>query len=187
MSLDARQEAVGRAAACGAAGIVMLVALSAQGGIPGDVTGNGSVDVADVQCTVLAALDSKVPACVGAGGADLNCDKVTNIVDLQLDVLIVLHYPQPGIPADKDKNGNNIVDDCELGPQPVCGNGKLEVGEECDDGCWKGVPLLCEPFTDDKDGCSYACKNGTPVCGDGMKEWWEECDDGCNQGIPGCC
>ncbi len=37
-------------------------------------------------------------------------------------------------------------------PEPVCGNGKRETGEECDDGGHEG-----------KDGCSAACK---VVCGD---------------------
>jgi len=46
-----------------------------------------------------------------------------------------------------------------------CGNGKLEGGEECDDG-----------NTDDTDACSNSCKH--PICGDGIvQSGAEQCDD----------
>jgi len=53
---------------------------------------------------------------------------------------------------------------CVLGAQPVCGNGVVEVGEQCDDG--NVVP---------NDGCSATC---TLECGDGVLEGSEQCDDG---------
>lgn len=81
-----------------------------------------------------------------------------------------------------------------LGPstcvKPVCGNGAVEPGEECDDG----------NDTNAKDGCNacqlasgYICPAaGKPCvihCGDGVKTGTEQCDDGnfksgdgCNQG-----
>ena len=49
---------------------------------------------------------------------------------------------------------------------PVCGNGILETGEECDDN-----------NTIDGDGCSSQCLIDTPVCGNGILETGEECDD----------
>jgi TonB family protein len=52
-------------------------------------------------------------------------------------------------------------------PQPVCGNGKLERGEECDDG-----------NTLDADGCSSTCQIEPPACGNGKVEAGEQCDDG---------
>ncbi len=54
-------------------------------------------------------------------------------------------------------------------PDPVCGNGVIEVGESCDDG-----------NTSDGDACSAQC---TPVkipatCGNGLIDEGEHCDDG---------
>lgn len=49
--------------------------------------------------------------------------------------------------------------------QAVCGNGKTEGTEQCDDG-----------NTNNSDACSNACKNA--VCGNGIREGAEQCDDG---------
>ena len=58
---------------------------------------------------------------------------------------------------------------------PVCGNGKVEVGEQCDDG-----------NPDDADGCTNACT--LPVCGDAIVQagHGEECDDGNYVDFDGC-
>ena len=40
---------------------------------------------------------------------------------------------------------------------PRCGNGNLDEGEECDDGCMQGVPNVCEEI-DNGDGCSSICR-----------------------------
>jgi cysteine-rich repeat protein len=52
------------------------------------------------------------------------------------------------------------VDNC-----PVCGNGVVDPGEECDDG-----------NTNNNDSCRNNCT--LPKCGDGIKDPNEECDDG---------
>ncbi len=60
----------------------------------------------------------------------------------------------------------------------VCGNGKLETDEECDDG-----------NTVSSDGCDANCKKETtinPVCGNGKIETGEECDDGNTISGDGC-
>lgn len=49
--------------------------------------------------------------------------------------------------------------------RPVCGNGLLEAGEQCDDG---------NRVNDDS--CTNICRN--PRCGDGILQSGEECDDG---------
>jgi cysteine-rich repeat protein len=54
----------------------------------------------------------------------------------------------------------------------VCGNGKVEPGEQCDD----GNHVAC-------DGCSPTCR--LERCGDGIAECGEECDDGPANGTPG--
>ena len=61
---------------------------------------------------------------------------------------------------------------------PVCGNGTLESGEQCDDG--NGT---------DGDGCTANCTPETPpppVCGNGVVEGSEQCDDGNTADGDGC-
>lgn len=50
----------------------------------------------------------------------------------------------------------------------MCGNGIVQIGEECDDGNLKS-----------NDGCSSLCKKeaDAPICGDGIVNGSEECDD----------
>jgi cysteine-rich repeat protein len=63
-------------------------------------------------------------------------------------------------------------------PPPVCGDGHLDEGEQCDDG-----------NTVSGDGCSADCKIETPpppVCGDGHLDQGEECDDGNTVSGDGC-
>jgi cysteine-rich repeat protein len=59
-------------------------------------------------------------------------------------------------------------------PPPSCGNGKLEQGEQCDDG-----------NTVSGDGCSSTCTI-EPVCGNGKLEAGEQCDDGNTVDGDGC-
>jgi cysteine-rich repeat protein len=54
----------------------------------------------------------------------------------------------------------------------VCGNGHVEVGEQCDD----GNTVAC-------DGCAPTCR--VERCGDGIVECGEACDDGPANGTPG--
>jgi len=49
-------------------------------------------------------------------------------------------------------------------PQPVCGNGVIELGEACDDG------------PDNSIFCCYRCR--VPFCGDSIVQCGEACDDG---------
>jgi cysteine-rich repeat protein len=58
--------------------------------------------------------------------------------------------------------------------RPVCGNGALESGEQCDDG-----------NTVDGDGCSATCMVEA-MCGNGTLEPGERCDDGNTVGGDGC-
>jgi cysteine-rich repeat protein len=70
-------------------------------------------------------------------------------------------------------------EDCEP-EEPVCGDGELDDGEECDDG-----------NNTDGDGCSATCTieeppPPEPFCGDGELDEGEECDDGNNTDGDGC-
>jgi len=63
---------------------------------------------------------------------------------------------------------------------PICGDGILAIGEECDDGTKNGASGY--------GGCSVNCTLGT-YCGDGIvqAENGEQCDDGGFNGLPGYC
>jgi cysteine-rich repeat protein len=84
----------------------------------------------------------------------------------------------------KDVDGN-VIDDFLVssttgefgGPDPVCGDGALSVGEECDDG-----------NTASGDGCDASCQNEgvDPFCGDGILQAGEHCDDGNTAAGDGC-
>ena len=58
---------------------------------------------------------------------------------------------------------------------PVCGNGVVEAGEECDDG-----NLV------DGDGCDANCVLGEVLCGNSVIDPGETCDDGNNDPDDGC-
>ena len=76
------------------------------------------------------------------------------------------------IPADTGIDATQV--DAE--PRPVCGNGIVETGEDCDDG-----------NTASGDGCSASCESESgPVCGNGAVEGTEECDDGNTANGDGC-
>lgn len=65
-------------------------------------------------------------------------------------------------------------------PGAVCGNGRLEGMEQCDDGNLR-----------DGDGCAADCRlepgtNPSPVCGNGVLEGTEQCDDGNLRDGDGC-
>ncbi|MEM6995514.1 MAG: FG-GAP-like repeat-containing protein [Myxococcota bacterium] len=76
-----------------------------------------------------------------------------------------------GTDGDTDGTDDGLDDD---GPDPLCGNGELDPGEECDDS-----------NQDDNDWCTSACVMAT--CGDSLV--WdaaETCDDGNRKDGDGC-
>jgi cysteine-rich repeat protein len=73
--------------------------------------------------------------------------------------------------AGRRMHSNRVKLVCTPNPA-VCGNGKVELGEECDD----GNTTAC-------DGCSATCHR--EVCGNGIRECGEQCDDGASNGAPG--
>ena len=111
--------------------------------------------------------------------------------------------------GDDTCNGDLVCDGdiCVVDVEPVCGNGIVELGEECDDGndddldgctsdC-KEAPI-CPAGTEDcpceGNSCDpgLVCEAGTcvaeamPICGNGMVEAGEDCDDGNNQNFDSC-
>jgi MYXO-CTERM domain-containing protein len=85
--------------------------------------------------------------------------------------------------ASTNLGGWNVDDFCIVAAhvttsEPVCGNGTVEAGEECDDN-----------NTTSGDGCSAVCQTELPpgvVCGNSMVEQGEDCDDGNTMGGDGC-
>jgi len=68
-----------------------------------------------------------------------------------------------------------IIQGLEVIPEPVCGDGNLDEGEDCDDG-----------NTEDGDGCSASClieQEPEPYCGDGIVNGEDQCDNGENNGV----
>ncbi|MFP4524195.1 MAG: DUF4215 domain-containing protein [Candidatus Woesearchaeota archaeon] len=72
-----------------------------------------------------------------------------------------------------------------LEPQPYCGDGVLDEGEECDLAGDNGV--VCEPgYGGSCSYCSASCENVTlegPYCGDGVVNGEEECDGSAPEGF----
>lgn len=76
-----------------------------------------------------------------------------------------------GLPCDSDADCGQELGCVEglcggLGEAGMCGNGLMDVGEECDDG-----------NVNDSDGCTAYCLL-PPVCGNGVVQEYEVCDDG---------
>ena len=61
---------------------------------PGDITGDATTNVLDVQCSIIGVLNSLLaeapPACNAHGplSADLNCDDVLSVADVQLTITL---------------------------------------------------------------------------------------------------
>ena len=167
------------------ASALFLAPTSARAGVAGDVTGDGEVDVSDIQCTVLTNLNPTPPGCLGsADAADLNCDGSVDIVDVQLIVLIVLAYPQNGVPDSQDADDNNVVDACD----PSCPDGECGDGEDscsCPEDC-PGVCCgndVCEPPDETCENCEEDCSEcqdlgpGDVVISEIMKDPKHACDE----------
>ncbi len=79
--------------------------------------------------------------------------------------------------ASDDPGSTGAEDSTTAGPpEPVCGNGIIEVGEACDDGLNDGSYAGCQP------GCGAL----GPYCGDGITNLAEDCDDGDDVDGNGC-
>jgi len=70
---------------------------------------------------------------------------------------------------------NAAPSDCK----PICGDGILAIGEECDDGPSNG--------TGGYGTCSANCTLDSGFCGDGVIQPNEDCDDGGKNGLPNQC
>jgi hypothetical protein len=80
---------------------------------PGDVSGNGSTNIVDVQCLILAVLQTPtVPSCIGVpiALADTNCDQAFTVGD----IVLAITYTLGGVLGPQiDADGSNCPDSCE--------------------------------------------------------------------------
>jgi hypothetical protein len=85
----------------------------------GDVNGDGSVNLVDVQCGIATALwdyagqEGEAPSCLGGGAAraDANCNGDWEIDDIKILVLLALNAD---LPSAVDANDDLCPDTCEL-------------------------------------------------------------------------
>ncbi|HEU0030095.1 MAG TPA: DUF4215 domain-containing protein [Kofleriaceae bacterium] len=130
---------------------------------------------------------------IAAGASDLEISASIADADALIGSLVVPPVGSGSLSTDATSELVGALDDFNNGvtgpghcgdqppPGPVCGNGMLETGEECDDG-----------NTVDGDGCSSTCvcednePPPGPVCGNGVVETGEECDDGNTTSGDGC-
>jgi cysteine-rich repeat protein len=79
----------------------------------------------------------------------------------------------PGEECDDGNTNNNddCKNDCTLPPpDPACGDGNIDAGEECGE---PGLPVCEVRYECQNCNCDYI-----PQCGNGMLDPGEECDDG---------
>ncbi len=126
--------------------LVAGIVLAGEGGawaecssaLPGDVTGDGTVDVVDVQCAILGVLAELggSPQLGCAGGtldlADINCDGQVSVVDVSLDINLALGKP---LGASVDANADGCPDACWVSvcPDGICDD--TETCTSCPDDC----------------------------------------------------
>jgi cysteine-rich repeat protein len=177
------------------------------------VKGNGLVALAHQLCA------AKLNVANGSDASDIN-DEVA-AADALIGNLMV---PPVGTGSLSPSSASALVNkldefnnfgECWPDDEPVCGNGVVEEGEDCDDGntsnddachndctgcpaqtpvCGNGTVETGEECDDgnrtDGDGCSSVCKKPAPppapVCGNGVVETGEECDDGNRTDGDGC-
>ncbi len=113
-----------------------------------------------------SCLGSELPACLrnsSSPSQPLDADpEATWTVTLDLETYdVTIRYWDSTL----ESGGQTWIELCSGAPPTECGNGLVEIGEECDDG-----------NADEDDGCTTTCF--VSACGDGIVQEAEECDDG---------
>ena len=138
-----------RHAVCVAVFLVIIMAYSSisWAAYPGDVTGDGKLNVVDLQCVVLSSINLDQSAPVGclswAGAGDINCGGETNIVDVQLVARMSLAklHGLPGIPLGKDYDHDNVHNNCDTCPH-VWNPEQADGDEDLVGDAWASAPTV---------------------------------------------
>jgi cysteine-rich repeat protein len=154
-----------------------------------DNNGNGQVDCADPLCDGFVgqpgSCTTSLPGICAAG--TLSCDQGETFCDPDNQAVTEGPSTSPTCndTLDNDCDGSTDANDSDCyapsTPEPFCGDGNIDAGEQCDDG--NNV---------DGDGCSSTCQTETtppppaPFCGDGNVDVGEQCDDGNTVSGDGC-
>jgi len=120
---------------------------------------------------------------VGSGGVDSSGVAPTSepATGTSVDPQTATSDPQTATSVDPQTSGSSDVGSSGSGVDTdvsQCGDGVIDVGEECDDG-----------NTNNEDGCSALCavEVQAGICGSGAVEPGEECDEGPNNSDNGAC
>lgn len=175
-----------------AAALTVLAALSlpASAGAfcldtPGDVDGNGVLNIIDVQCTQLVTLWSltggvdPLPECLPDGDpfrADLNCDEQTNVVDITIGIQYALGALNPSpdfdatacFPTCLDDVGGGACCDAEEAPgceEPECESCVCDLDPFCCEASWDFI-CASEALADCPDECGCPGPSEGDCCGD---------------------
>jgi hypothetical protein len=142
---------------------------------PGDVNGDSSTTVVDVQCTIIVALAdlggaSSAPTCLPEGNwerADLNCSDGTTVSDVQVTIQLTLGT---ALPAQVDSNGNSCSDSCEseicataAAMSPCNDADPCTVGDKCLGGQCVGQPKCNDGAPCTADACAIGVCSFSPL------------------------
>jgi len=108
--------------------------------------------------------------CLSLAGLSVGCSSSHGVAEPDAGIVFDASLPDSGIGMDGSTpppSDGSVTPD--TGTDPVCGDSRLDPGEQCDDG-----------NTVDGDGCSATCMREA-YCGDGTVDPGEACDDG---GLP---
>ncbi|HRI09069.1 MAG TPA: DUF4215 domain-containing protein [Nannocystaceae bacterium] len=147
----------------GVGGLVWLVAATTVPGCGGDSgTGDGSGTLSGTTTTGTTGTTSTTGE-TGTSGESSTMDSTTFVM-----------MTDPGTSGVSVTGTTGSTSDTTGAPDPFCGDGVMDPGEECDEGA----------ANSDTGSCTSACK--LPVCGDGFVQAGEACDDGNDDNGDGC-
>ncbi|MFC1687552.1 hypothetical protein ACFL0L_03160 [Patescibacteria group bacterium] len=126
-------------------------------------------------CSVGQSCYSTFPSCVQAGSSNAYCNSSTDVVDCS--PICGSNFPE--LYCDQCSHCSDGIQNCnETGVDiggtcaPVCGDGEIEAGEECDGANLNGQSCVTQGFAGgtlacDSTSCVFDTSLCTPVCTDG--------------------
>jgi hypothetical protein len=136
-----------------------------------------NIETQDVLQSPVDYSEVTVPGRISCG--DLICEEGENVSNCPGDCSC------GNTVCDASENCNSCPSDCPCPiPEPTCGDGLIDSGEDCDGSNLNGQTCLSQGFNSGTLSCNSnctfnisACVN-LPVCGNGIIEGTEQCDNG---------